>query len=137
MRRISPAILAFISLLLMAPKSWGHPVTYKDNVAVMSWNQPFLYDLWVTYSFRSDMALAARVMRMDMPEGNTFFYAPQFDWLVKRWNGDDFQANIYTYGAFGGVNFNGRNGIGGLAGIEADAETRRWYVMSKWESMLT
>jgi hypothetical protein len=92
-------------------------------------------DDWITYSFRSDMAIAARHMRFDMPEGRTHFYAPQFDYLVKRWNNPDSQANIYAYGAYGAMNFHDSTLGAGLAGAEADAESRKLYISAKYERM--
>jgi hypothetical protein len=63
------------------------------------------------------------------------FYAPQFDYLVKRWNESDSQANIYAYGAFGAVNFQDQTGSSGLAGAEADAESRKYFASAKYEKM--
>lgn len=131
------ASLVLLSVALIPQSLRAHPVTFKGSFAVMTWNQPFLYDTWISYTFRRDMAVVARWTRMDMPEGNSMFYGPQFDYLVYRWNGDDYQANVYAYGAFGGIRFNDDNGIGGLVGAEADAETRQLYVLGKWESMWT
>ena len=72
---------------------------------------------------------------MKMPEGDYLVYFPQVDFLLKRWNNPNSQANIYTYGGFGGARFQNRNGYAGQLGIEADAESRSWFVMGKWESM--
>jgi hypothetical protein len=121
--------------------AWGsiaqaHPVAYQGAVGVMTWNQSFLSDYWVTYSFRPDAAVAGRFMRMHMKEGDLRLYAPQFDYLVKRWNESNHQANIYVYGAFGAVHFNEQNGRAGLGGIEADTESRKYFVMVKYEGML-
>ena len=115
----------------------AHPVAYKGATAFMTWNQPFLSDYWLAYSFSPDMAVAARAMRMTMDSGGDLVvYLPQFDYLVKRWNGRDFQANIYAYGGYGGVRFQGQNGTAGLAGIEVDAESRNWFVLAKYEGMI-
>src|SRR4051794_2377341 len=73
----------------------AHPVSYQGAVGVMSWNQSFLSDQWITYSFRPDAAFAARSMRMEMKDGDFRIYLPQIDYLVKRWNESHLQANIY------------------------------------------
>jgi hypothetical protein len=117
--------------------AFAHPVAYQGAVGVMTWNQAFLSDYWVTYSFRSDMAVAARAMRMTMNTGGDLVvYMPQFDYLAKRWNERDYQANIYIYGGYGGVSYQGQNGTAGLGGIEADAESRKYFIMAKYEAML-
>jgi hypothetical protein len=103
----------------------------------MSWNQPFMSDHWMTYSFRPDMAIAGRFVRMEMPEGRLSYSGLQYDYLVKRWNGDDHQANIYVYGGAGNVDFNSQNEVGYFGGFEADAENRKYFSLIKAESMQT
>jgi hypothetical protein len=132
-------LLIFIIALMALPfqAAFAHPVAYKGAFALMTWNQSFLSDYWLVYSFRPDMGIAARAMRMTMDQGGDLVvYMPQFDYLVKRWNGDDFQANIYAYGGFGGARFQGQNGTAGLMGVEADAESRKYFALIKYEAML-
>ncbi len=125
----------FALLALLPVTARAHPVPYKDAIGVMTWNQPLLSDDWITYSFRHDAAFAARHMRVDMPDGRMHFYAPQLDYLVKRWNQPDSQANIYVYGAYGAMEFLNQTKGAGLAGIEADAESRKLYISAKYEKM--
>lgn len=130
-------VLFLLSFMALASAALAHPVSYQGAFSVMTWNQPFLLDSWVTYSFRPDAAIAARYTQMQMKEGKARAYLPQLDYLVKRWNESDYQANIYVYGGFGGVHINDSNGRGGLVGVEADAESRRYFVMSKYEGMFS
>jgi hypothetical protein len=74
-------------------------------------------------------------MRFDMPEARAQFYAPQLDYLVKRWNNADSQANFYAYGSYGAMNFQNQTKGTGLTGAEADAESRKYFVSSKYERM--
>lgn len=62
---------------------------------------------------------------------------PQADYLVKRWNEKDSQANIYLYGGFGALTFQSKTGTAGLVGAEADAESRKYYISGKYESMFS
>ncbi len=128
-------LIAGSIFLLWQTPAQAHPVSYQGAVGVMTWNQPFMSDDWITYSFRPDAAVAARHMRFDMPEGRMEFYAPQLDYLVKRWNERDSQANIYVYGAYGTARFQNQTQGAGLAGLEADAESRKYYVSVKYEKM--
>lgn len=115
---------------------FAHPVSYQGAIGVMTWNQPFMTDNWITYSFRNDMAIAARTMRLEMEDGSEMnYYAPQLDYLVKRWNGRDYQANIYVFGGYGANRSMGSTEGAGLFGVEADAESRKYFVMGKWEGM--
>lgn len=128
------AALIVLAALLSA-SALAHPTSYQGAVAVMTWNQPFLSDNWIAYSYRADMAIAARLMRMEMPEGRLWAYLPQADFLLKRWNLPDAQANIYAYGAFGGVRMEGKSGRAGLLGVETDAESRSLFGSLKAERM--
>lgn len=113
----------------------AHPVVYKGAYAVMTYNQPFLSDNWLNYSFRPDMAIVARTMRMKLShhDKSLNIYMPQFDYLVKRWYGDDFQANVYVWGGFGGAKLHRRNGTAGLVGFEADAESQKYFGLVRYE----
>lgn len=127
--------LAFILSIMLPAVSQAHPVAYQGATGVMTWNQSFLSDYWLTYSFRPDAAFALRGMRMEMKDGKFETAIPQFDYLLKRWNGSDHQANIYLYGGWGGARFRNQNGTAGIGGFEADAESRRYYSAIKLESM--
>ncbi len=131
MKRICFALIFLLQPLM----SWAHPVAYEGATGVMIWNQSFMSDSWLTYSFRRDAAVAARIMRFDTSDGRLQFFAPQFDYLVKRWNESDYQANIYAYGAFGALNFQKTTAGAGLAGFEADAESRKYFTSIKYEKM--
>ena len=127
-------ILSF-GALFFTEFALAHPVSYQGAIAVMTWNQPELSDHWIAYSFRSDMAIAARTMRMDMPEGRFWIYLPQYDVLLKRWNNPDSQVNIYGYGGYGAVSLNQQTGRALLGGLEVDAESRSYFVLAKAEWM--
>lgn len=120
---------------LLSVQALAHPVAYKDATAVMTWNQPFMSDHWIAHSFRPDMAIAGRFMRMNMMDGELHYSGLQYDYLARRWNGDDYQANIYFYGGGGVTQFRGDNGGAAFGGFEADAEDRRYYGLVKAEYM--
>ncbi len=58
------------------------------------------------------------------------FVGGQYNRLLKRWNGESSQANLYAKLAAGGVEHHKDDGQDGAAFIElaADWETRRWFV---------
>jgi hypothetical protein len=121
--------------LLLGCAVQAHPVAYKGATGVMTWNQSFMSDSWVTYSFRPDMAIAGRFMRMEMQDGRLNYSGLQLDYLLKRWNGDDSQSNIYAYGGGGNANFHESNGGAYFGGVEADAEDRKYFSLIKAEYM--
>lgn len=127
--------LLFLFSTLHLTTANAHPVPYQGAVGVMTWNQPFMSDSWLTYSVRHDTAIAGRFMRMEMPEGEFRYNGVQLDYLLYRDNGTDHQANIYIYGGGGVVTFNDQEGGAPFAGIEADAEDRKYFGMIKAEQM--
>jgi hypothetical protein len=130
---VNGLLLALLAVLPAGAEA--HPVPYRGAIGVMTWNQPFMSDDWITYSFWPDAAIAARHMRWDMPGGRSQFYAPQLDYLVHRWNLPDAQANIYAYGSYGAMNFQDQTRGAGLAGAEADAESRKLFASARYEHM--
>ena len=127
--------IVLLCLSILGANSWAHPVAFKGAVGVMTWNQSFMTDDWVTYSFRPDAAVAARHMRFDTPEGRMNFAGPQFDYLLKRWNEKDSQGNIYVFGSYGTMSFQNLSHGASLGGAEADWEDRKYFIMGKYEKM--
>jgi hypothetical protein len=65
-------------------------------------------------------------------KSDILFTGVQGTWLAKRWFGEDYQANLYLWGAAGaaqGIDGNPADArLGGQAGIIADWETRRLFL---------
>ncbi|MBY0383554.1 hypothetical protein K2X05_00210 [bacterium] len=129
--------IIYLIVILNAFVAFAHPVSFKDATAVMTWNQSFMTDNWITYSFHPKMAVAARTMRLEMPEGRMDYYAPQFDFLVKRWNETNSQANIYIYGSYGIAHFLNQTDRASQFGMEVDAESRKYYISVQYDKMWT
>jgi hypothetical protein len=127
--------ISTVLILLSATLAFAHPVSFQGATGLMTWNQTFMSDNWITYSFRSDMAFAARLMRMEMPDGRMNYSGAQFDYLLKRWNGEDYQANIYVFGGGGVATVKGTDRDALLVGFEADAESRKYFTLVKAETM--
>lgn len=133
--RFKAVILSF-AIAVFAETAAAHPVAYQGATGVMTWNQSFMSDHWITYSFRPDMAVAGRFVRMLMEDGEELNYSGlQYDYLVKRWNGHDYQANIYVYGGAGMASIDNNEGGGYFGGFEADAENRKYFALIKAEYM--
>ncbi len=127
--------VVLVLLGLFSAQVVAHPVAYQGATGVMTWNQPFMSDHWITYSFRPDAAIAGRFMRMQMDDGEFNYSGLQLDYLVKRWNGFNHQANIYVYGGGGVAHFADEEGGAYFAGVEADAEDRKYFSLIKAEYM--
>ncbi len=121
--------LAFAALCAAGASGnlWAHPVAFQGSVGVMSSFFPDERMLEVNYSLRHWVAPSARM----------YWYTPGTDrpdavlggvnFLLHRWNGDDYQANIYSETAFGSSRFTGTNRGAYYLGLQSDAETRKYY----------
>lgn len=128
-------LLGAFFLACVTLRAAAHPVPYKGAIGIMTWNQPFMSDNWLTYSPWTQAAFAGRFLRMEMPEGTFRYSGGQFDVLAYRKNASDFQANVYFYGGGGAVNYAHKNASAVLYGTEADAESRKYFAMIKGEQM--
>jgi len=115
---------------------WGgslvaHPVAYKGAWSFMAFNQPDMQDWQLLYSVARKFSLGVNYIHDTMEGADRYFLIPRVSWLVNRWNGKDYQANIYVYGGIGIAKKNALNEVAGEAAIEADYETRKVYFSGK------
>ncbi|MGQ0645500.1 MAG: hypothetical protein ACT4O3_08415 [Elusimicrobiota bacterium] len=130
-----PYSALLLSFLLAPGLARAHPVSYKDALSVMTWNQPSSSDWLTTYTFLRRTAAAARYLRFETEEGQLRAYLPQVNHRLYRWNMPDAQANIYLSGGYGRQELEDRVGAAGLADIEADHESRRHLVAFKGSAL--
>lgn len=123
--------------LFMSDGAWAHPVGFKGATMTMLGFEQGRYDAQVNHTFSRHLALGASYMRINYGDAAATFAFPQLNWLVKRWNRPNSQANIYLYGGVGYSNYNGKNGLGGLVGGEADYETLQFYTSLQQQSLLS
>ncbi len=85
----------------------------------MSYNKEDENEILLTYSFKSYLAAALYYFR----EGDVNYTVPRINWLAKRWNNEDSQANLYVSGGYGYErSFNETVGVG-FGSVEADWES--------------
>lgn len=114
----------FLIPVLLAPlMAKGHPVSYRDAIGLMSYNSNKMNELLLTYSFSPNFAIAHTYLRQEKSE----FYIPRLDFLVKRWNQDDSQGNIYLSAGAGTEKFSSQNSSVYLGELVADWESRKYY----------
>ena len=130
----SLAVFSAIGTLFIAGYANAHPVTYQGAFGVMSWNSSMMSDHWLSYTLTPRFAVAARYFGL-RGGTNREFYFPQFNFLLKRWNEADSQANLYLSGAYGLESTAGTTSGAALAAIEADWETRRYYISGKYQAI--
>lgn len=119
---IKSIIIATI-LLTTASLAQAHPVSFKGGWGLMSYNNSDMTELLMTYSFNSRLAIAGTYLRTD--ESN--FYIPRINFLVKRWNGEDYQSNFYLSAGKGVEVFNMKSYNSNLGEVVFDWESRKYY----------
>lgn len=124
-------------LSILGSKAEAHPVAFAGSYSIMTWNSKEMSDWMLTHSFTSKTSLAARYLRLQTPEGERTFYMPQVNFLLKRWNELDSQANIYLSVGHGveKIKSSYKNTSG--AAIEADWESRKYYVSFREDVLIS
>lgn len=116
--------LIFIATLtLISSLAQAHPVSFKGGWGLMSYNRPDMMELLMTYSLNSNVAVSGTFLRTQ--ESN--FYIPRINFLGKRWNNTDSQANFYLSAGKGLEIFNSNSYNANLGEIVVDWESRKYY----------
>lgn len=120
-----------LMMLLWAPLSVAHPVSFKGGFSFMAFNQSDMFDWQLLYTFQPKLSVGVDFIRDTMEPQERYFLIPRLSWLVHRWNEFDSQANIYVYGGAGLARKGDRSEVAVEGAIEADYETRKVYFSGK------
>jgi hypothetical protein len=116
------------------------PIAFAGGSTLMAeYGAGTMEELQYFYAPRYDFSFGVGHLRLDSDETSKtreITYA-RVNYLVRRWNLDDAQANIFAWGGLGGATGNTFSGsvLAENAGAQADYETRRVYASLKtdWE----
>jgi len=123
---------AFITALCLASAetAFARPVSYAGGWTLIEETDRQSTSGLIHYSPTSQYSLGLKV-DWDRKQ-DIIFTGLQGTWLAKRWFGEDYQANLYFWGAAGlaqGIDDNeGGDNAGAQIGVMADWETRRWFL---------
>ncbi len=128
MARVS-IVLAALCLGWISP-ALARPVSYEGGWTVIEETDRQSTALWTHYTVTPALSLGYRG-EWDR-RSDAVFQGGQATWLVKRWFGENYQANFYGIAGLGlayGVDDNkAGTRAAGFAGVLADWETRRWFL---------
>src|SRR5687767_6751012 len=98
MKRIFSAL--FLMLAIAVPAA-ARPISYADSWLAMQMNDGESNMLHLNYSPTAEYSIGytSEYWRED----KWWFNGAQLNWLVKRWNETDAQANLYVMSALGGA----------------------------------
>ncbi|MBI1274515.1 MerR family transcriptional regulator [bacterium] len=102
------------------------PISYVDGFMVMQENDETGHTLSMDYTIDPKLALGLYAKKESGDKDFTTI-GPQVNYLVKRWNMPDGQANIFSMTGAGVSHWKGDDEFSAWTGILADYETRRIF----------
>lgn len=126
--------------LTLALAAEAHMVRPKGTLSLMTDVNRDSTQFDTIYSFQYYWGVGLRYYRLELEDGSEYkSYIPLTSFLLKRWNNEDSQGNIYAYGGVGQTDYSGGaqdfSETSRLYGLQADWETTKIYFMAKHESI--
>ena len=119
----------FLALIIFFSSISAHPVIYKNGKVFWITQNPNFNDIRFGISKTSDWLIGGRILE-DRKSNETFALINN-NFLAKRWNKSNSQANLYLLSSVG-LNSDNSKGMSTL-GIHADWENRQFMVMEMVE----
>lgn len=127
-------LMIILLSLLSVNQAFARPVSYSGGTTIMQNNNAVYNSLHVHYSptFKYSVGYKGEYFRDSRIAINML----QLNYLGKRWNKKESQANVYFKGGIGNFHldtnndlwdFKGKNALGGFVGVATDWETRRYF----------
>ncbi|MEM7647113.1 MAG: hypothetical protein AAF203_09405 [Pseudomonadota bacterium] len=126
-----------LALLLVSSVSYSHPVSFEGSKGIMGYHSPMLIHFQLNYSFK--YWLAAGVHHFEIPNSRPDQFAnfASANFLIKRWNGASYQANIYGVLGLGHAKLRESSRGAMLAKLQFDIENRKYYFLSSFSQVNT
>jgi len=126
-------VLISLAVCAISTNAAARPVSYAGGWTLIEETNRQSSSALVHYSPAPNYSVG---LKLDWDrQSDLLFTGVQGTWLAKRWFGENFQANLYGWGAIGvAQGIDGRQGkdqAAGQFGILADWETRRLFVSYK------
>ncbi len=120
------ASLSLSTLLAFPQKAEAKPISYVDGFMVMQENDETGHTLSLDYTIDPKLAVGLYAKK-ESGSMNFTTVGPQVNYLIKRWNMPDGQANIFNMTGAGVSHWHGDDEFSAWTGILADYETRRIF----------
>lgn len=124
------AVMALVCALASA-NAVAKPIAYAQGTTVMAeYGAGTMIEAQVFYAPKYDWSFGAGYLELDsdfLPRERRIGYV-RANYLVKRWNREAAQANVFVWGGLGSAEAGSRSGlVSWNAGAQFDYETRRIY----------
>lgn len=116
--------------------AWANPVSFKGGYGIMpAYNQDW-HDIQLNYSLSNRDAVGISSFYREGKNSTATYGIGQYNYLLKRWNELDSQANVNLSIGLGGRHDSQRNeALAGYGALEADYETRTVYTQLAAETL--
>ncbi|MFZ8864795.1 MAG: hypothetical protein ACO2XZ_02855 [Rickettsiales bacterium] len=118
--------LAVIITLLIISNSHARPISYSGGKTIMYYNNGFKHSLHLHYSPSYKYSLGYRYE--NYKNTDLSLDGIQLNNLIKRWNLQEAQGNIYLKSSLGNASSKGNNQLYGFVGLAGDFETRKYFI---------
>lgn len=116
--------------------AYANPVSFKGGYGIMPAYNKDWFDVQLNYSVTNRYAVGASSYYREGKDSTAEFGIGQFNYLIKRWNELDSQANVNASLGFGGRHDSVKDDAVAVYGaLEADYETRRIYSQVSAETL--
>lgn len=122
---------------LISPKLFAHPVAFEDSKGVMGDHSPQLSHFQVNYSFKHWFALGVHHFDIPSDKANYFANFLSTNFLLKRWNGPNYQGNLYAVLGVGHSKITEESRGAVLSKLQFDIEDRDYYFLSSYSQVTT
>ena len=128
--KLNLIILGCIAMLGLATEAQARPVSYPGGLTVMQMNDADAHSLHVHYSPTAKYSIGYKAEYWRKEDWQ--FHGAQLNYLVKRWNKPDSQANIYLKSGGGfaysdSQPFDNETEVAAFTGLALDWEDRRYF----------
>ncbi len=122
--------ILFACLLAFLPRAEAHPVAFEGSTGIMGYHSADMTEMEINHSIRYWFAPAIQTIRYRSGTSRPDLALGKLNFLAKRWNGEDYQANIYLHGG-AGRSITERRFVY-HSGVTADIEDRKYYLLGEW-----
>jgi hypothetical protein len=130
------SLLIALALLVFCEIAHANPVSFKGGYGIMPAYNKDWADLQLNYSTSNRRSLGVSSFYREGRESSATFGIGQYNYLLKRWNELDSQANVNASLGVGGRHDSKENdALAGYAALEGDYETRRVYSQLSAETL--
>ncbi len=122
---------AFILMSVSLQPAWSRPVSYPGGFTAELVNNGSQHSALFHYSPTAKYSIGLR--NEYRREGEYKLTSAQLNYLIKRWNKKDSQANLYLKSGVGYADrnssqFEDNSSVAGFSGLAADWESRRYFI---------